>query len=381
MGLMSVSWTLAWIQEHHSVSVLAMSNSSEAPMCASPPHLVAWSSLVSRSITAWDDLAIDKQTSKNLPRSMLQKCHSLDDFLIQSGKLFMLWFFQQRSAFMSQKRMEKWSRDKLDNYVLLPASRGFVSRRDCFFVSHFWRTQDHPDPDGEYLRLHQAELKSQTWSYIWVDWTCMPQSLRSFPEEVYFHRCLQTMSGIIRNCGFTYFYPPFEPRLWILYEITEFVLTSSGGIGMTSDIKPFLQHIDEMLETGVQATLAKHGYRCSYDRDKQYLTSWLELLVLFRRLHFNIGTIRDIMDHVTWFTIAETLWYSGVELKRFEGTLIVSGEMHTFTPFPRWVSAKTHTRCLLTKTTRVTGSTHKENSLESRYCVIECSHMRYVTNT
>lgn len=65
---------------------------------------------------------------------------------------------------------------------------------------------------------------------------------------------------------------------------------------MTSDIEPFLQHIAEMLETGVQATLVKHGYRCSFDRDRQYLTSWLELLVLLRRLHFSIDTIRNIMD-------------------------------------------------------------------------------------
>jgi hypothetical protein len=270
---------------------------------------------------------------------MLQKCHSLDDFLVQGGKPLMLWFFQRRSAFMSQKRMKKWSRDKLDDYVLLPALPGFVLRCDCFFVSHFWRTQDHPDPDGEYLRLHQAELESQTWSYIWVDWTCMPQSPRSLPEEAYFHRCLRTMSGIIRNCGFTYFYPPFEPRLWILYEITEYVLTCSEGIGMTSDIEPFLQHIDEMFETGVQATLAKHGYRCSYDRDRQYLTSWLELLVLLRRLHFSIDTIRNIMDHVTWFNILQTQYYPGAELNRFEGTLVVNGKLHTFTPFPRWVSA------------------------------------------
>src|SRR6266480_5564360 len=85
----------------------------------------------------------------------------------------------------------------------------------------------------------------------------------------------------------------------ILYEITEFALTCSGGIGITSDIEPYLQHIDEMLETGVQATLAKHGYRCSYDRDRQYMTSWMELLVLLRRLHFSIFSIRKIMDSMT----------------------------------------------------------------------------------
>jgi hypothetical protein len=32
--------------------------------------------------------------------------------------------------------------------------------------------------------------------------------------------------------------------------------------------------------------------------------------------------------------------YRGVQLQRFEGTLVVHGKVHTFTPFPQWVSAK-----------------------------------------
>ncbi|KAE9376299.1 hypothetical protein N431DRAFT_479602 [Stipitochalara longipes BDJ] len=318
-----------------------MSNSSEVSSCALPPHLATWRSLVSRSIAAWDDLATtDRTPDKDFARSTLEARYSLDDFLSQCERSLMFWFFQRRSAFTSQKRMKKWSRDDLDDYVLLPASPGFVTRLDCFFVSHFWRTQDHPDPDGEYLRLHQAELESQTWSYIWVDWTCMPQSPRLLPEEAYFHCCLRTMSGIIRNCGFSYFYPPFEPRLWILYEITEYVLTSDGGIGKTSDIEPFLKNIDEMFEIGVQATLTKHGYRCSYGRDRQFLTSWLELLVLLKRVHFNTDSIRCIMDNMTWHPTAQTQFYSEVQLRRFEGTLLVQGEMHTFTPFPQWKDGK-----------------------------------------
>jgi hypothetical protein len=185
----------------------------------------------------------------------------------------------------------------------------------------------------------------------------MPQSPRSLPEKAYFNRCLRIMSGIIRNCGFIYFYPPFEPRLWILYEITEFVLTSFGGIRLTSDIEPYCRHIDEMLETSVQATLAKHGYCCSYDRDMQYLTSWLELLVLLNRLNFDIYNIRNIMDDMTWFNAVQVQWYPGVELKRFEGTLVVDGEMHLFTPFPRWVSVKNPYLVPVNKITRMTGST------------------------
>ncbi|KFX88761.1 hypothetical protein O988_08915 [Pseudogymnoascus sp. VKM F-3808] len=260
-----------------------MSNSPEAPSCALPPHLASWRSLVTRSIAAWDNLATTDQTiykNTGIPRSILKECRTLDNFLKKSGDLLSFWFFQQRSAFMSQKHMKKWSRNELNDYILFPASPGFVSRSDCFFVSHFWQTQEDPDPDGEYLRLHQAEFEPQAWSYIWVDWTCMPQNPRLPREQVYFNRCLRTMSGIIRNCGFAYFYPPFKPRLWILYEITEYALTCSGKIAITPDIKLFLQHIDEMVTTSVQATLVKH--------------------VLLRRLDFNVYRIRKIMDNITW---------------------------------------------------------------------------------
>ena len=292
--------TLALTSKNIIASLPTISNSSEAPSYALPPHLTAWRSLVSRSVATWDVLAIaDIVPRKDFSKSILEGCHSLDEFLDDKcGNPFMLWFFQKRSAFMLQTRMKKWSRDKLDDYVLLRASRGFVTRLDCFFVSYFWRTPNHSDPDEEYLRLHQAELASQTWSYIWVDWTCMPQSPRLSMEEAFFHRCLRTMSGIIRDCGFVSFYPPFEPRLWILYEIAECVLTCVRGIVMTSDTQPFLQHIDEMFEIGVQTTLVTHGYRCSFDRDRQYLTSWWELLVLLKRLNVSIDSLRAIMDNI-----------------------------------------------------------------------------------
>jgi hypothetical protein len=47
--------------------------------------------------------------------------------------------------------MAKWSQNDLDDYILIPAAEGFVLQQSCLFVSHFWRTKDHPDPDGVYL--------------------------------------------------------------------------------------------------------------------------------------------------------------------------------------------------------------------------------------
>ncbi|KAH7121988.1 hypothetical protein B0J13DRAFT_155132 [Dactylonectria estremocensis] len=251
--------------------------------------------------------------------------------------------FQRREAFLSQKTMTKWSKDRLGDYVLLPASNGYVTRSQCQFVSHFWRTRDNPDPGGEYLRLVQRDLKVQTWSYIWVDWTCMPQHPRKRNEEFYFLQSLQLMPGIIRNCAFMWYYPPFEPRLWILYEIAEYTLTCDDGLQgiITPDMKEFASHIDEMLQVGVRSTLSRHGYGCTFDRDKEFLTSWLEVLVLLRKLAIDTDDVRVLMDHLTWSPSIEVVLCHTkngiVVFCRFEGTLTLKGACHTFTPFPRWM--------------------------------------------
>jgi hypothetical protein len=69
----------------------------------------------------------------------------------------------------------KWDPDRLDEYILLPVEYGFANRKDCFFVSHYWRSRDHPDPKGEDFRLSHKDLSKVEWSYVWVDWTFMPQ--------------------------------------------------------------------------------------------------------------------------------------------------------------------------------------------------------------
>ena len=313
---------------------------------ASSKEDLAWGSLVHRSLEAWDALNPKRALNPERPpmheEDALQSCTGLDDFLSKAEDHLMFWFFQRRGAFLSQKTMQKWSRDRLEDYVLLPATPGFVLRTSCFFVSHFWHLKDNPDPDGKYLRLLQGELQTQPWSYVWVDWTCAPQEARSRSEEIYFLRTLQTMSGIIRNSGFIWFYPPFEPRLWILYEVAEYTLTAENEWKPTEDVREFKEHVKEMLRVGVRSTLDRHGYRCTNPRDKEFITSWLEVLVLLRTLRLDVDDIRRLLDHLTWkrgleIIIMNTI--SGyVHFSRYEGTLILRGECHTFTPFPKLVS-------------------------------------------
>ena len=110
---------------------------------------------------------------------------------------------------------------------------------------------------------------------------------------------------------------------------------------VTEGVNIFEYFAEDMLEVGVHSVLEKHGYRCSYDRDKEFLTSWLEALVLLKRLRIDIDSIRSIMDTLTWHPTLEVTMVntpgSLVHFCRFEGTLEVNGVRHTFTPFPRWV--------------------------------------------
>lgn len=197
--------------------------SSEVVSSNSSSSCVSWRSLVRRSLEAWDSLDQLTLTGMN-PKNFIHDYIDLDDFLTKSGSMgtLMFWFFQRREAFLSQKTMTKWSRDRLDDYILLPASHGYVTRTECFFVSHFWQSDNDPDPGGKYLKLVQMELALQSWSYVFVDWTCLPQCPRSDTEKAYFLRALETMPAIIRNCGFMWNYPPFKPKLWILYEVAEY---------------------------------------------------------------------------------------------------------------------------------------------------------------
>lgn len=318
-----------------------MDSSDDTPSC------MAWRSLVRRSLEAWDAHASDPLPALGKignPGTFLHQYKNLDGFLKHSGQLgsMMFWFFQRREAFLSQKTMTKWSRDRLDDCILLPASHGFVTRTECFFVSHYWDSHNDPDPGGKYLKRVQLELGLQSWSYVWVDWTCLPQYPRSDIEEKYFLRALETMPAIIRNCGFMWHYPPFEPRLWILYEWAEYTLTCRGEFQVTEDNKDFLDHIDEMREVGVRATLNKYGYKCTMERDKEFITAWLELLVLLDKLLDYVGNIRHILDNLTWFPVTGNMLINTlnglVQLHPFEGTLTLGEDKYRFTPFPQRVS-------------------------------------------
>ena len=114
------------LQTHNYRSLVAAMNSSNGT--------TQWASLVHRSIEARNEIR-----THDVPKvlDILQHWTSLDEFLEEAPKTVMFWFFQRREAFLSQKTMQKWSRDRLYDYVLLPTTPGYVLRSNCFFASHF----------------------------------------------------------------------------------------------------------------------------------------------------------------------------------------------------------------------------------------------------
>jgi hypothetical protein len=241
----------------------------------------------------------------------------------------------------------KWSRDRLDDYVLLSRPARIHVTTGVRLCEPLLANEKRSSSGWEIPASDQHALSQEPWSYIWLDWTCIPQDLRGPAEETHSTRDLESMPAIIRNSSFMYWHPPFEPKLWISYEIAEYSLTNDYGSPTSDDIKPFKEHIAEMLRVGVRPTLEQHGYRCSYDRDRKYLTAWLELLVLWSKLQVDVGYRRRLSDCLTWCGAAETMVIGtgtgSLELLKFEGILKVDEKSYSFTPFPQWASSLLHT--------------------------------------
>ena len=225
----------------------------------------------------------------------------------------------------------------LEDYILMPWGQGVINRIDCIFISHFWTSQTEPNLNGQYLRLLQRDLSQAEWSFVWVDWTCAPQAPRNSLEAKYFARLLETVSYLIRQCSFMYYYPPFQPKLWILYEVAECTFTCLQGMPSTPDAQKFLEHMNEIIKFGVRLVLDKYGYRCTRPQDTLFLTARLELLVIVETLGLDIMTKRWVLDNLTWqpsmniHLILNNGITLSVNLK--EGNLQYGQAEYEFTPF------------------------------------------------
>ncbi|OBT96482.1 hypothetical protein VE01_05652 [Pseudogymnoascus verrucosus] len=324
--------------------------------------------LVERSISAWSSLRFcqeNKYYNIHLHATALRGMKSLDEVLNSRTPISQMWFFQLKSSFMQQSRFTQWDESRLDDYVLIPVAAGFVNKTDCVFVSHFWRTTQHPDPEGLDLNLLRQDLADSRCSYVWVDWTCLPQGKLSDLQKYYFQVSLRKLPLLVRDCGYSWRFPDFQPRLWILFEVACWLFNHESCVEY-DDMAGYISDCREMVQVGVKAVVDKRKYKCTNGGDTRIVTSWLELLVLLYKHVPSISTRRDLLDTVEGFhatTMAEVKFYSDddISVDVVGGKLVVGNKTYSFTPIP----PPSVTRPNVTRTTRET-STHDVTPSEEK---------------
>jgi hypothetical protein len=298
----------------------------------------AFQSLVERSITAWDSLNYvgeDRTFTVHRVAGMLRGLSSLET-LLQNHQF---WFFQLKESFIRKQLLLKWDPARLDEYILLPLDYGFVNCRDCFFVSHYWHSREHPDPEGHDMSLFLEDFAREEWSYVWVDWMCMPQAPRSELQQTYFKKMLEFIPALVRDCAFEWRFPAFEPCAWILFEVAQYVL-KGGTYTVTPNLRYFISHVHEMLEEGVRQVFSKYRYACTNGSDLPLVIGWLELLVILTKCVPNVSSRRMILDRVdrgyvgslSFYSMASPHTSADIEIDKARGIVSCNGATYMFTP-------------------------------------------------
>ncbi|KAF8250245.1 hypothetical protein K440DRAFT_659687 [Wilcoxina mikolae CBS 423.85] len=269
----------------------------------------AFQSLVERSITAWNSLNYIGEDQTDIVRKHIGMLRSLSSMETLLGN-HQFWFFQLKESFIRQKLLMKWDPVRLGEFIFLPIHYGFVNNQDCFFVSHYWHTREHPDPEGHDMCLFLEDLAQVEWSYIWVDWTCMPQAPRSEVQRTYFKKMLQSI-----------------PMLVVDYVLNHAEYT------VTDDIKPFISHVVEMAKDGVRPVVSKYGYVCTNGGDLPLVIGWLEVLIILAKVVPNAGTRQEIFN---WINRDYVGSYAnpvlGIEIDKARGVISCNGTTYEFTP-------------------------------------------------
>ena len=105
--------------------------------------------------------------------------------------------------------------------------------------------------------LFRTDLAHQEWSYIWVDWTYLPQAPRSEVQQTYFQKMLRFIPMLIRDSAFEWRFHSFQPRAWVLLEVAGYIINHTEPF-ITPDMYNFASHADEMFEAEVRPVVSKY---------------------------------------------------------------------------------------------------------------------------
>jgi hypothetical protein len=224
-----------------------------------PAAPTAFQSLVERSITAWNSLNYVGVDQANVTRKNTERLKSLSSLetLLEDAQF---WFFQLKESFIQQQLLMKWHPLRLEEYILLPIDNEFVNCQDCFFVSHYWHTREHPDPEGHDMCLFREDLvRRMVLRLGGLDMHAAGSAERRAEHllqenaPLHSHAC----AGL-RLCMEV---PRLRPRAWT---VAEYTLNHTEYI-ITADMQIFVSHVEEMFQEGVrrfQTRIHLHKRRC-----------------------------------------------------------------------------------------------------------------------
>ncbi|KAH8587249.1 hypothetical protein B0O99DRAFT_642407 [Bisporella sp. PMI_857] len=300
-------------------------------------------SLVTRSISAWRSLQPSVYTTKaQMDADIAQYTRLLNSFSTVEDvmkSIYAFWFFQTKESFLKHGKFRKWDPKELDSYVIMPIVEGFCDSKDSFFVSHYWHTQDDPDPQGvDYKEISKTlRREKKQWSYVWTDWTCLPQAPRSETEDKYFEKMLYRVPKLIRECRFAFTYAKFSARLWTIFEWSQIVLFQSSTFNDSGEPRTMPEHFSKdlflMSQHGVGTLVEARQYEATSKRDAWLLIGWLELHILLLKLIPNPTIRKHLFDELDKPFAGVLHHYDiGMEIDKKNGMVIYQGKIYRFSP-------------------------------------------------
>ena len=237
--------------------------------------------------------------TKELCRSKVGT-HRIGDLITNN---FCSVFFVRRDALFRMEKFVVWE-DVPSEWLFVAQFLEVINNRDFMFFSHFWRTREHPDPEGEDLQFLKSALADLTEpaKYIWIDFCCLPQRQETKEETRYADVMLSKIPYLLQNCCFIWFYVKNDNRnrAWIFYEV--FLTVLLIHLPQIHDLDPkYVNLITEFLNTGesVSAFINRNNLNTSSQGDLTYICNSLTAILKLRSFQYPISWTRQIIAQMT----------------------------------------------------------------------------------
>ena len=215
---------------------------------------------------------------------------------------FVFTFFVKKRAILKMSRFVKWEEMNLEDFVIFPLGEGIINNTDFLFFSHFWRTPNHPDPEGVDLKYLQIDLDNDPAHYFWIDYCCVPQTSKNKVCTAYVEKSLFKIPYLIQNCAWDYRYIANDNRnrAWIFFETFIHHLCSISVPQITKKNLKYYRLMHEFLNSGrsVKDFLKIKGFTTASNGDLQYICKTLCILLKLRSITYSPHFVRFICEQV-----------------------------------------------------------------------------------